>query len=177
MELIAAAPGVEAIVPKKWRDSGCETSGCPPWFLVPSPVWTADGTMLFSSPDTNSIYRWSVPGLGVGLPVLPRLLRRRHRSLPPTGIQCTDPPLRFARGHGRCQAGAAVQWVFAARAGDVVLVTDELAFSQTSDTSWPTPTSWCAASRRSTSTPIRTTKPDFDPTTPEVRAAWKAMTR
>src|SRR6266702_1765021 len=27
------------------------------------PVWTADGALLFSSPNTNQIYRWSPPGI------------------------------------------------------------------------------------------------------------------
>ena len=30
------------------------------------PVWTRDGALLFSSPNTNTLYRWAPPGTSSG---------------------------------------------------------------------------------------------------------------
>lgn len=58
-DLDAAHPGVEAIVP---RDARLERVAGGFEFTV-GPVWTRDGALLFSSPNTNAIYRWSPDGI------------------------------------------------------------------------------------------------------------------
>ena len=58
------------------------------------PVWTPDGALLFSSPNTNAIYRWTPAGHR-RLPLEERLHRARHRPLPPAGVERAD--VRLAR--------------------------------------------------------------------------------
>jgi gluconolactonase len=57
-ELEAAGPGIDAIVP-----SGARLERVAGGFdFTEGPVWSADGALLFSSPNTNVIYRWSPEG-------------------------------------------------------------------------------------------------------------------
>ena len=55
------------------------------------PVWSPDGALLFSSPNTNAIYRLD-PDAGrvTRVPLQERLHRRRHRPLPPARLQRPD---------------------------------------------------------------------------------------
>jgi gluconolactonase len=57
-ELLRADPGVEAVVPSDARlervAGGFE--------FTEGPVWARDGALLFSSPNTNAIYRWTPQG-------------------------------------------------------------------------------------------------------------------
>src|SRR3954468_3333040 len=55
-----ASPGLEAIVP----ESACLEKIAGGFEFTEGPVWTADGALLFSSPNTNAIYRWS-PANGI----------------------------------------------------------------------------------------------------------------
>ncbi len=48
------------------------------------PVWSRDGALLFSSPNTNAIYRWTPDGPRHRVPLQERLHRHRHRSLSPS---------------------------------------------------------------------------------------------
>jgi len=58
VEVERAAPGLDAVVPADARlervAGGFE--------FTEGPVWTRDGALLFSSPNTNAIYRWSPLG-------------------------------------------------------------------------------------------------------------------
>ncbi len=58
LEIERADPGLDAIVPDGARlervAGGFE--------FTEGPVWAADGALLFSSPNTNAIYRWSPQG-------------------------------------------------------------------------------------------------------------------
>jgi gluconolactonase len=55
LEIVRADPGLDALVPPDARlervAGGFE--------FTEGPVWTRDGALLFSSPDTNAIYRWA----------------------------------------------------------------------------------------------------------------------
>jgi gluconolactonase len=57
-ELVGADPGVDAIVPADARlervAGGFE--------FTEGPVWARDGALLFSSPNTNAVYRWTPQG-------------------------------------------------------------------------------------------------------------------
>jgi gluconolactonase len=53
--LVSPSPGVEAIVPVGARLEQVATG----FEFTEGPVWTPDGALLFSSPNTNVIYRWS----------------------------------------------------------------------------------------------------------------------
>lgn len=151
VELIAAAPGVEAIVPPRNGETaaasraGATGGPCPARCRSSSPTAVTPASTFghYHQPGSNA------PTCHCGLP---EATDDAKRELPFSGCSRLTPAT---------SSSSPTSW----------------RSRPTSDTSWPTPTSWCAASRRSTSTPIRTTKPDFDPTTPEVRAAWKAMTR
>jgi gluconolactonase len=52
-------PGVDAIVPAGGPRVEQVAGG---FEFTEGPVWTADGALLFSSPNTNAIYRWSPLG-------------------------------------------------------------------------------------------------------------------
>jgi gluconolactonase len=57
-ELVRAEAGVDAIVPP-----GAQLERVAGGFeCTAGPVWTRDGALLFSSPITNVIYRWTPPG-------------------------------------------------------------------------------------------------------------------
>lgn len=58
VELAHAAPGVEAIVPEPLRAERVAGG----FASTDGPVWARDGALLFSSPHTNVIYRWSAVG-------------------------------------------------------------------------------------------------------------------
>ena len=49
-----------------------------------------DGALLFSSPNTNAIYRWTPDGARHGVPLQERLHRYRHRPLRPARLQRAD---------------------------------------------------------------------------------------
>lgn len=51
------AVGVGAIVPRP-----CEPSGWHQLLSTDSPVWTPNGALLFSPPNTNTSYRWPQSG-------------------------------------------------------------------------------------------------------------------
>ena len=55
LEIVRADPGLDALVPPDTRlervAGGFE--------FTEGPVWTRDGALLFSSPNTNAIYRWA----------------------------------------------------------------------------------------------------------------------
>ena len=51
------------------------------------PVWSRDGSLLFSSPNTNVIYRWHPSGRVTRVPLQERLHRHRHRTLHPAGLE------------------------------------------------------------------------------------------
>ena len=53
-----ADPGLDAIVPHDAQLERVATG----FEFTEGPVWTADGTLLFSSPNTNTIYRWTPTG-------------------------------------------------------------------------------------------------------------------
>ncbi len=57
--LTHTAPGVEAILPAPPLTAQRVAGG---FEFTEGPVWTADGALLFSSPNTNTIYRWSPIG-------------------------------------------------------------------------------------------------------------------
>jgi gluconolactonase len=54
-QLLSPSHGVEAIVPEGARLEQVATD----FQFTEGPVWTRDGFLLFSSPNTNVIYRWS----------------------------------------------------------------------------------------------------------------------
>ena len=49
-----------------------------------------DGALLFSSPNTNAIYRWTPGRRGDVFRAEERLHRHRHRPLPPAGLERAD---------------------------------------------------------------------------------------
>jgi gluconolactonase len=55
LEIVWADPGLDAVVP---RDARLERVAGG-FEFTEGPVWTRDGALLFSSPNTNSIYRWA----------------------------------------------------------------------------------------------------------------------
>jgi gluconolactonase len=58
VELAHAADGIGAIVPEPLRAERVAGG----FAFTEGPVWTRDGALLFSSPNTNVIYRWSPVG-------------------------------------------------------------------------------------------------------------------
>jgi gluconolactonase len=65
LEVVRADPGLDAVVP-----AGARLERVAGGFeLTEGPVWAGDGALLFSSPNTNVIYRWAPPGtVGVFMP-------------------------------------------------------------------------------------------------------------
>lgn len=58
LEVERLDPGLDAIVPGDVRAERVATG----FDFTEGPVWTADGALLFSSPNTNAIYRWTPGG-------------------------------------------------------------------------------------------------------------------
>jgi gluconolactonase len=58
MHVVHAAPRLDDILP---ADAALERVATG-FAFTEGPVWTRDGALLFSSPDTNAIYRWSPQG-------------------------------------------------------------------------------------------------------------------
>ena len=63
------------------------------------PVWTRDGALLFSSPNTNTIYRWDAARDGYGVPPLERIYRCRHRPLRPARLERAHLRSRWTADH------------------------------------------------------------------------------
>ena len=86
LEVERLAPGLDAVVGDDARlervAGGFE--------FTEGPVWTRDGALLFSSPNTNAIYRWDPAATVDGLPLQERLHRHRHRPLPPARLERPD---------------------------------------------------------------------------------------
>ena len=57
-EIVCHDPALEAIVP---ADAKLEQVAGD-FIFTEGPVWSSDGYLIFSSPDTNTIYRWTVDG-------------------------------------------------------------------------------------------------------------------
>ncbi|MFL5756461.1 MAG: hypothetical protein ACJ77N_09205, partial [Chloroflexota bacterium] len=58
LEIRNASPGIESIGPMDARLERIATG----FDFTEGPVWTRDGALLFSSPNTNVIYRWAADG-------------------------------------------------------------------------------------------------------------------
>ena len=63
------------------------------------PVWSPDGALLFSSPNTNAIYRWDPRGEVTVFRSKSGYTGHRHRALSPARLQRPDLRPRRAPGH------------------------------------------------------------------------------
>ena len=80
------------------------------------PVWTRDGALLFSSPNTNTIYRWAPAGTVTVFRPKSGYAGARHRPLRPAGLERAHLRSRWpagplpAREPARHPGGAARQY-------------------------------------------------------------------
>jgi gluconolactonase len=120
-EIVRADAGLDAVVPPEARLE--QVAGG--FEFTEGPVWAADGALLFSSPNTNVIYRWTP--LGAVTVFRPKsgytgdLVYRSDGTL-----YFTDPPFGLPDAFDDPKKELPFSGVFRVKDGTVALVTDEL---------------------------------------------------